>query len=210
VITRFRSGLTDRSANFLTLSRQCLSYQVPLLAVFADADHGKAGLFTAGFADYISYPFIAPEIERRLAACHRRPAVHERSGLAEQPVDDLRRETGSGLPPERMQDLVDRACDRLLADIRAPLTLGELAHALGTNRNLLTHAFNRVLGCSTFQWLRGQRLARAAELLRHTDLSIQAIAFDVGYGEPANFATAFRRAYGCSPRQYRRIVRSSQ
>ncbi|MED5550068.1 MAG: AraC family transcriptional regulator [Pseudomonadota bacterium] len=210
MITRFRSGLTDRSANFHTLCRQCLSRQVPLLAVFADADHGKAGLFSAGFADYISYPFIAPEIERRLAACHGRPGGHMPSGLTEKPVEGLRLNTGSGLPPDRMQDLVDRACDRLLGDIQAPLTLDELAHVLGTNRNVLTRAFNQVLGCSTFQWLRGQRLARAAELLRHTDLSVQTIAFDVGYGEPANFATAFRRAHGCSPRQYRRNVRTSK
>lgn len=210
MITRFRSGLTDRSANFHTLCRHCLSRQIPLLAVFADADHGKAGLFAAGFADYISYPFIAPEIERRLAACHARPAGRTPSGLAEKPAEYVHRDAGPGLPPARMQDLVDRACDRLLADIQAPLTLDELAHVLGTNRNVLTRAFNQVLGCSTFQWLRRQRLARAAELLRHTDLSVQTIAFDVGYGEPANFATAFRRTYGCSPRQYRRTVRSSK
>jgi len=44
---------------------------------------------------------------------------------------------------------------------------------------------------------------RARELLRHTDVSIINISLECGYGNPAHFATAFRRSVGMSPSDYR-------
>jgi AraC-like DNA-binding protein len=46
-------------------------------------------------------------------------------------------------------------------------------------------------------------MERARELLRHTDVSIINISFECGYGNPAHFATAFRRIVGMSPSDYR-------
>lgn len=43
----------------------------------------------------------------------------------------------------------------------------------------------------------------AARLLRLTDASSLEIAFEIGYEDPSNFARAFRRLAGCSPREYR-------
>jgi AraC-like DNA-binding protein len=46
-------------------------------------------------------------------------------------------------------------------------------------------------------------MERARELLRHSDASIITISFECGYGNPAHFATAFRRSVGMSPSHYR-------
>ena len=46
-------------------------------------------------------------------------------------------------------------------------------------------------------------MKRAAELLRAGGMSVREIAGRVGYRQPAQFAKAFRRHYGCSPSEYR-------
>lgn len=48
------------------------------------------------------------------------------------------------------------------------------------------------------------RTCRAGELLRSTDASITAIAAELGYSTPANFARAFRKATGLAPDDFRR------
>ena len=47
------------------------------------------------------------------------------------------------------------------------------------------------------------RLAKAAELLTSTSLSIGDIARAVGIKSQSNFAQLFRRDYRCTPREYR-------
>lgn len=47
------------------------------------------------------------------------------------------------------------------------------------------------------------RIESATVLLKESTLSIEAISLRVGYQEPSNFIRAFRKAHGCTPRQFR-------
>lgn len=49
-----------------------------------------------------------------------------------------------------------------------------------------------------------ERLRLAAELLRRSSLRITDAALHAGFGDPSYFGRAFRRAFGCTPREYRR------
>jgi transcriptional regulator GlxA family with amidase domain len=46
-------------------------------------------------------------------------------------------------------------------------------------------------------------MARAAELLATTDLTVREVGSRVGYRQPAQFAKAFNRAHGAPPSRYR-------
>lgn len=58
-------------------------------------------------------------------------------------------------------------------------------------------------------WIREQRAHRAAGLLTDSaqDLSIADIAHRTGYADQAHFSRSFRRWYGTSPREWRRMHR---
>ncbi|MBV9847609.1 MAG: helix-turn-helix transcriptional regulator, partial [Kutzneria sp.] len=60
-----------------------------------------------------------------------------------------------------------------------------------------------LVGEPPMRFLAGWRLAIAADLLRETDATISAVARQVGYGSAFALSTAFKRAKGVSPQQYR-------
>jgi transcriptional regulator GlxA family with amidase domain len=49
-------------------------------------------------------------------------------------------------------------------------------------------------------------LRRAVQLLTTTNLSVQDISAQLGFENPANFATAFRERMGTTPRGYRQAL----
>lgn len=107
-------------------------------------------------------------------------------------------------PGRRDLDRVYEARALLLANLDNPPSISTLARAVGTNQTSLKKDFRDVVGAPIFEFVQGERLRQALELLRETDLAITEIAYRVGYRHPGNFATAFKRRYRTSPRAFRR------
>lgn len=57
------------------------------------------------------------------------------------------------------------------------------------------------------QWLAQQRLDRARQLLEETDLPVDRIAADAGFGTGTALRQHFHATLGVSPRAYRRTFR---
>lgn len=62
--------------------------------------------------------------------------------------------------------------------------------------------FREQLGCSVHQYVIRQRMEKARALLTHTDLPVQLIAEQVGYGDLSAFSRRFSRHFGLSPRHF--------
>lgn len=67
----------------------------------------------------------------------------------------------------------------------------------------LMRLFRAVHGTSVFDYYRGLRMDRARALLERERISVIEAAYAAGYGNPANFATAFKRRFGLSPKDVR-------
>ena len=85
----------------------------------------------------------------------------------------------------------------------APWTVAGLARQVGVSRAALARRFNDVVGEPPMGYLTGWRLAVAADLLLEPDASVGSVSRRVGYGSPFTFSTAFKRAYGHSPKAHR-------
>ncbi|MFF2025138.1 AraC family transcriptional regulator [Streptomyces sp. NPDC058171] len=93
---------------------------------------------------------------------------------------------------------------RLLQDEPAhPWTVAGLAAKTGVSRAALARRFTALVGEPPMAYLTGWRLAHCADLLRDTDLTIGAIARQVGYGSAFALSSAFKRVYGVSPQEHR-------
>lgn len=110
-----------------------------------------------------------------------------------------RRPSGGGGDP----GWAEAAC-RLMAE--SPATLRrpqDVARAVGLSAGHLRHVFKTRMGLSLQQWLIAARLDRAEELLRHSPLTIKAIAYECGFRTPRYFSTAFKKRHGCQPQAFR-------
>ncbi|MEV7063073.1 AraC family transcriptional regulator [Streptomyces collinus] len=93
---------------------------------------------------------------------------------------------------------------RLLQDDPAhPWTVAALAAKAGVSRAALARRFTALVGEPPMTHLTGWRLALAADRLRDSADTLDAVARRVGYGSAFALSTAFKRVYGVSPVEYR-------
>lgn len=60
------------------------------------------------------------------------------------------------------------------------------------------------MGSTIYGWREQQRVSRACDLLRHTQLNVTQVARAVGYEDPLYFSRIFSQHYQLSPRDYRK------
>ncbi|MDH6112348.1 transcriptional regulator GlxA family with amidase domain [Kitasatospora sp. MAP12-15] len=95
-----------------------------------------------------------------------------------------------------------------LDHLAEPLALRELAERAGMSVRTFTRRFREETGSSPGQWLTVQRTARARELLELTDLSIDQVARQSGFGTAASLRLQLRGRLDLAPSAYRRTFRT--
>lgn len=169
---------------------------IPLIFLTSanDPDDRIEGL-KLGAVDYIVKPIVEEEVLLRVG-------IHlNKTPTLEQKVNYIR-ETSGG--PHAT--LVQATCELLDRDIGANISIDEIAERVGTHRHRLTEAFKETFGTTVFGWLRERRMLIAANWLKTGNMSVDAIAQELGFVSPGNFSTAFKGRYGVTPREYRKSM----
>ncbi|MDF9868616.1 AraC-like DNA-binding protein [Streptomyces pratensis] len=96
----------------------------------------------------------------------------------------------------RVLRLLDTGLDR-------PWTVEALAAEAGVSRAALARRFTALVGQPPMTYLREQRIALAADLLRDPAATIGSVAAQVGFSSAFALSTAFKNVRGTSPSQYR-------
>jgi AraC-like DNA-binding protein len=86
---------------------------------------------------------------------------------------------------------------------REPLTVPEIASAVGVSPSHLHRIFRAETGSTLVSRVHRLRLEAAAQRLRETDQTVLAIAQEVGFTSQSHLTRLFRRHYGCAPGRYR-------
>jgi transcriptional regulator GlxA family with amidase domain len=96
-----------------------------------------------------------------------------------------------------------------LEHLGEPVTLGDLAAHAGTSVRTFTRRFRAETGLSPQRWLVAQRVALARHLLESTDLPVDRVASDAGFGTAASLRAHLQTAIGVAPLTYRRTFRGA-
>lgn len=106
----------------------------------------------------------------------------------------------------------DEPMSELRAQLRRELQrawrIPDMAQITGLSHSQLFRRFRDETGVSPIVWLRRERMAVAAYLLRSSDERVAQIAVHCGYPDPFHFSRDFKLEQGCAPRNYRSQFRS--
>ncbi|MFG1646646.1 helix-turn-helix domain-containing protein [Amycolatopsis sp. NPDC049252] len=106
---------------------------------------------------------------------------------------------GAGLPA----GTVARLDAHVRRNLRDPVTVGGLAAVAGFSPRHFLRSFRRSTGLTPMRWVLDLRLREAEHRLAGTSDPIGVIAAGCGFSHPQHLSTAFRRARGISPSEYR-------
>lgn len=87
------------------------------------------------------------------------------------------------------------------------ITNKELAALVGYHEYYLNRIFSTYIGTNLHNYLLTVRLNRASFLILNTDLDLQEISEQAGFGSYPHFSSYFKQVYGYSPIQYRKHLR---
>ena len=113
-----------------------------------------------------------------------------------------------GIPaaPE-VEPLLAAVLDLIDDRYHEPISLRDVADAVGLTPGHLTTAIGRRTGRTVQQWITERRMREARRLLADTDLTVGEIARRVGYREAGYFVRRFRAAHSVPPATWRRAGR---
>ena len=111
----------------------------------------------------------------------------------------------------RKKGLDDRRLEKVLqyinTNIGVSITLADLANVVHLSSLHFSRLFKERLGQTPLQYVSEQRLLNAKHFLVASSRSITWITYELGYQDTAHFSTKFKRCFGVSPSEYRKLNR---
>lgn len=102
---------------------------------------------------------------------------------------------------EKMASLIAR-------HFHEPLLIGDIAEAVQLTPDSAMRLFRKFSGITLHECLLRHRVSNAQRLLATTDIKIDDIAAQSGFGSAARFYASFQKVVGQSPAAYRRAINS--
>ncbi len=97
-----------------------------------------------------------------------------------------------------------------LGHLHEPIQLRDMAEQESMSVRTFTRRFREEAGVSPGQWLAQQRVERARHLLESSDLSMEGVAREAGFGTAQSMRGHVQAALGVSPTVYRRTFRTGR
>ncbi len=104
--------------------------------------------------------------------------------------------------------VVARALDHIARHALGPLSLVDVAAAVGRAPSHLASLVKAETGAPVGAWIANARMAQARVLLLRGDDTVAVIGEKVGYASPSHFHRTFRRLHGLSPSAWRAAHRA--
>ncbi|MDZ8264004.1 AraC family transcriptional regulator [Nostoc sp. ChiQUE01b] len=103
-----------------------------------------------------------------------------------------------GMPNNRLQPVLDY----IYSYLDRPLHLAELAEISGMSQYYFCRLFKQSMGVAPYQYVLGQRMEKAKELLQQRKYAIAEIALLVGCTDQSRFTRHFKKYVGVTPRMF--------
>ena len=106
-------------------------------------------------------------------------------------------------PKARIGSGIAALQDQIRATLNENWPLDRMAQTAATSNRTLARRFAEEVGQTPLNWLKQERIARAAELLENGQITLSDVWQSCGFGSPETFRREFRKAMGVPPIRYR-------
>ncbi|HET8752964.1 MAG TPA: AraC family transcriptional regulator, partial [Salinimicrobium sp.] len=107
---------------------------------------------------------------------------------------------------ESKRELIQKIYIWIKKNLDKPLPdLGEKATEWGASKSTIRKEFKKRYGSGIHTFHRNQRLETAALMILETEQSIKRISLNYGFKSLPHFTNVFKKKFGCSPSQYRKL-----
>ncbi|MHB9139448.1 MAG: helix-turn-helix transcriptional regulator [Victivallaceae bacterium] len=107
---------------------------------------------------------------------------------------------------QKESPMMDKLIETMKEQIHRWWTVEEMADFCGLSGNQFRRSFEKQTGILPKIYLDRLKLQKAAEMLTASELSIAAIASELGYVDQYHFSRRFKAVMGFSPKRYRREI----
>ncbi|WP_158304961.1 AraC family transcriptional regulator [Hahella chejuensis] len=116
----------------------------------------------------------------------------------------FQQQSQQGEPVGVIQDRrIARALNIFHRRYHEPLTVEQVAGAVGMSRSAFSVLFKRNLKQGPMEYLNSWRFYQARKILQQSHRPLSQVSLDVGYASEAAFSRAFKRRYDITPGEYR-------
>ena len=103
-----------------------------------------------------------------------------------------------------------KVIDYISGHYSTPISSATTAVALYMNNSYFCRLFKKVFGCRFSDYVLVYRLEKAKNLLVHSNMTVNEIAFQCGFNSGSYFGKTFRQRFGTSPLSYRKSISGKQ
>lgn len=182
---------------------------IPIIILSARASlHDKAAGIEQGIDDYITKPFSAQYLKRRM-----REVIADRSTEQRRSLDEIsQKQEAEGrefrLSSVKIVDYDREMMQRLMTYLEenisnADLRVDDMAAAVNLGRTVFFNKLKSIVGMSPTDFVRDLRVKRAQEMMRSSHLTIAEISIAVGFNDQRYFSRVFKKLTGMTPSEYR-------
>lgn len=176
-------GESIRKSEPAILGNQCFPITMAMKQVISEIVHCPyAGMLKKVFVEGKVLELFSLQIAQYIAWKNKTPKLQ----LRRHDIDKL----------HYVKNIVD-------ANLSQPYSLLELSKLSGLNNFKLKEGFKELFDNTVYGYLSDVRLEKAKILLLEGNLTVAEISYQTGYKNPQHFTVAFKKKFGCLPKEFK-------
>lgn len=109
-----------------------------------------------------------------------------------------------------LQTVLDEISENIVNTDGSKISLSRFAQRVYMSPKSFSRLFHQKMGVGFSHYVQQKRIEKSCKLLSETDMPVNAVMLEVGYGDAKTFYSLFKRITGMTPLQYRNRVHGTE
>ena len=192
IITDMKMPVMDGTQLLKKLDELSIDSKVIVISGFSDYKYTRLAI-KSGVIDYILKPIDPQDLNNALASATA--LLEQESHAADKPSESFK----APVTNKVIHDVISYINQNYLSSF----SLSDLAEHFFLSKEHLSRLFKKETGENLFSYIMELKLTEAKKLLKTTDMTLDDIAFHLGFSNGNYFSKVFKKNCGISPSEYR-------